>query len=202
MVKIEYKKFYNYDVYEDGRVYSHYKKDFLKYDLVKGYAQYTLYIDKRPRRYKAHRLVAMLFLKQPSQENPIINHKDGNKLNNHYSNLEWCDYYYNNKHARDNNLNNISKSNSERWKNEDFRISTSKNISEGIKKNGCCKGKRNPRFRYEIFDDMGKEYSRVELAQLLNLSQSHTDSLIRKAANGINNSHFESKHIIVKDTKK
>lgn len=31
---MEYKKFYNYDVYKDGRVYSHYTNDFLKYDLV------------------------------------------------------------------------------------------------------------------------------------------------------------------------
>lgn len=28
VTRIEFKKFYNYDVYEDGRVYSHYKNRF------------------------------------------------------------------------------------------------------------------------------------------------------------------------------
>lgn len=37
---------------------------------------------------------------------------------------------------------------------------------------------------------------------MLGLSQSYTDVLIRKAANGINNDHFKLKHIIVKDIKK
>lgn len=203
VIRIEFKKFYNYDVYEDGRVYSHYKNRFLKYDLVQGYVQYTLFIDKKPYKYKAHRLVAMLFLDPPSlEEDIIINHKDGNKLNNHYSNLKWCDYYHNNKHARDNNLNNISKSNSERWKDKGFRDRTSKHISEGRRRTHCSEGKNNVRFRYEIYDDSGREYTRKELASMLGLSQSYTDGLIRKAANGINNDHFKLKHIIVKDIKK
>lgn len=145
----------------------------------------------------------MLFLDPPScEEDCIINHKDGNKLNNHYSNLEWCSYYQNNKHARDNNLNNISKSNSDRWKDEDFRVKTSKHISEGRKRSHCSEGKNNVRFRYEIYDDQGKEYSRKELAQICGLSQSYTDALIKKAANGENNYYFKSKHIIIKDIKK
>lgn len=45
-----------------------------------------------------HRLVAMAFLSNPNHY-PVINHKDGNKQNNHYSNLEWCTVKYNNLHA-------------------------------------------------------------------------------------------------------
>ena len=35
-----------------------------------------------------HRLIAITFLKQPKGCD-IVNHKDGNKLNNNLSNLEW-----------------------------------------------------------------------------------------------------------------
>lgn len=42
----------------------------------------------RSYRNKVHRIVAKLFI--PNYENkPYVNHKDLNKLNNHFSNLEW-----------------------------------------------------------------------------------------------------------------
>ena len=44
-----------------------------------------------------HRLVADCFLGQSA--NKEINHKDGNKRNNHVSNLEWCDRSHNIKHS-------------------------------------------------------------------------------------------------------
>lgn len=50
-----------------------------------------------------HRLVAMCFLDNPNNY-PVVNHKDGNKQNNHYTNLEWCTVRYNNLHAIENNL--------------------------------------------------------------------------------------------------
>jgi NUMOD4 motif. len=47
---------------------------------------------------RAHRLIASTFL--PNTANaPCVNHLDGNKQNNHVSNLEWCDYSRNTKHA-------------------------------------------------------------------------------------------------------
>lgn len=45
-----------------------------------------------------HRLVAEAFIPNPLHL-PIINHKDNNPANNHISNLEWCDYSYNNSYA-------------------------------------------------------------------------------------------------------
>jgi hypothetical protein len=54
-----------------------------------------------------HRLVALAWLENPNLDfvlRPIVNHKDGNKKNYYYKNLEWCSFYENNIHAVNNNL--------------------------------------------------------------------------------------------------
>lgn len=54
-----------------------------------GYRGVNLFKNGRCKRFNIHRLVAMAFV---NNENglPEVNHKDGNKLNNHWQNLEWC----------------------------------------------------------------------------------------------------------------
>jgi hypothetical protein len=48
---------------------------------------------------KIHRLVALVFMGNPDNKR-TINHKDGNKLNNKLSNLEWATDLENSQHAR------------------------------------------------------------------------------------------------------
>lgn len=55
-----------------------------------------------------HRVVAKAFIPNPNNL-PEVNHKDGNKQNNHVDNLEWCTHEYNVKHSVENKLADYSK---------------------------------------------------------------------------------------------
>lgn len=68
-----------------------------------GYKKVSLSKNKVRKHTTVHRLVAEAFISNP-KELPEVNHKDGDKLNNHKNNLEWCTGEYNMKHARSNNL--------------------------------------------------------------------------------------------------
>lgn len=195
-----YKEFYGYLIYNDGKVYSTHTKKFLKGDNVAGYLQYTLSIEGREKKYKAHRLVAMMFIPNP-HDYPVVNHIDGNKLNNNVENLEWCTYYHNNKHARDTGLNNVSESNSKRWEDEEFARRTSAKISKTLKERGCNKGRNNPKFRYIILQN-GRELSRQELASICGRSISWIDQSIRNCAKGEYIEDFLINNIEIIDTKK
>ena len=48
---------------------------------------------------RVHRLVAWEFCLDNRDINLDVNHIDGNKQNNHYTNLEWCNRSKNNIHA-------------------------------------------------------------------------------------------------------
>lgn len=96
-----------YIVYEDGRVIGIRGKP-LKPDIDKdGYYIVTLSINKKSKKIKLHRLVAMCYIDNPENK-PHINHKNGIKSDNSVNNLEWCSAYENNKHAINNSLNRIN----------------------------------------------------------------------------------------------
>lgn len=64
----------------------------------KGYYQVRVTHERKKSWFIVHRTVAKFFIPNPNNL-PQVNHKDGNKLNNHYSNLEWCNNSHNQLHA-------------------------------------------------------------------------------------------------------
>lgn len=81
-----YKKFGDYYVFHNGQIYSCKTHKLLKGSICNGYKVYCL----SGNMYYAHRLVALLFVDNddPKSKN-VVDHIDGNKLNNHYTNLQW-----------------------------------------------------------------------------------------------------------------
>lgn len=89
----------NYSVSNYGRVYSKYKKRYLAISKDKGgYCRVSMMIDGKEKKVSLHRLVAMLFL-DSIEGKEEVNHKDGNKENNKFDNLEWCSRSENIKHS-------------------------------------------------------------------------------------------------------
>lgn len=68
-----------------------------------GYRIVTLTHNGIKKTYKIHRLVAEYFISNPFNK-PMVNHIDGNKINNNYTNLEWVTNWENVIHAKDNGL--------------------------------------------------------------------------------------------------
>lgn len=64
----------------------------------KGYLRIGLTKNKKQKFLLVHRLVAQTFIANTNNY-PVVNHIDGNPLNNNINNLEWCTYSYNTKHA-------------------------------------------------------------------------------------------------------
>ena len=82
----------DYEIYEDGRIFSLKKNQFLKSFVNDnhGYLQLSLY-DGNKKRYKTfliHRLLGKYFV-EGYQDGYVINHINGIKTDNRLDNLEW-----------------------------------------------------------------------------------------------------------------
>jgi len=62
-----------------------------------GYPGLSIKVDGKWTTKKVHRLVAQTFISNTNGF-PMVNHKDGNRANNHIDNLEWCTVSYNNQY--------------------------------------------------------------------------------------------------------
>lgn len=97
---VGYENFFS--VTEYGDVWSKRTNKFLKFVVhPTGYKVFCTKFGGRksqPVLLRIHRLVATTFIDNIDNK-PFVNHKDGNKLNNHVSNLEWVTARENNIHA-------------------------------------------------------------------------------------------------------
>lgn len=86
----------------DGRIYSLSHKKIKTHMPTDSYMRVNL--DKKS--YYIHKLIAIHFIDKPENYNDkwIVNHKDGNKLNNSIGNLEWMSASDNTRHVYDNGL--------------------------------------------------------------------------------------------------
>jgi len=94
-----------YKISNYGRVKNHKGKITEGSNHESGY----LWVSISPKQYLLHRLVAKVFIPNPENKEQV-NHIDGNKINTHASNLEWCSNKENSQHAHDTGLHPNTKS--------------------------------------------------------------------------------------------
>ena len=125
----------NYYVSEDGKIFSN-KSGKLKemrsnVDTSKYKRLGIITNEGKKRHYLVHRLVAICYLPNPLGL-PEVNHKDGDKLNNHYKNLEWVTREENQQHAFGTGLNsNVGKLNGKAILDEEDAVSIYRSLLEG-----------------------------------------------------------------------
>lgn len=87
-----------------------------------GYLQVTLHNSIGHKKFiSVHCLVAICFIPNPKNKS-TVNHKDGNKINNIYSNLEWATHKDQVEHADNMGLRNIKGSKHKRSKLTDSQV--------------------------------------------------------------------------------
>lgn len=76
-----------YAITEDGRVWSHLSNKWLKPGINKGYFEVTLCKERKQKKFLIHRLVYETF-KGIIPKGLVVDHIDGNRLNNTLDNLQ------------------------------------------------------------------------------------------------------------------
>ena len=85
----------NYYIFDDGRIWSKFKKGFLKQTPDRyGYLTITLYINGKDKTTLVHKLMEYNYMDMSLKKNfkdPTVDHIDSNKKNNRYTNLRYLE---------------------------------------------------------------------------------------------------------------
>lgn len=106
-----------YSISNYGRCRNDSKGTILKgrFNKYTGYISYVLQYRQNDKTISAHRTVMKAFCPIEHMDDLVVNHLDGDKTNNHLSNLEWCTPSQNMIHAFENNLRNPKWANQNIW---------------------------------------------------------------------------------------
>lgn len=118
----------------------------------------------RRKTHMVHRLVALAFVPNPDNKS-FVNHIDGNKLNNHADNLEWCTVQENNQHARETGLHKQAKGHKIQYLTSASKAKALANLKD--------KSKLTPeqvRYVRRVFRPRTKDFSATALAEAFGTS--------------------------------
>lgn len=80
-----------YEISNTGKIYSHHTRKILSIQTNNwGYECIIIRANNRRHKKYIHREVAKAFIPNPENKT-LVDHDDNDKLNNHVSNLRWCD---------------------------------------------------------------------------------------------------------------
>ncbi len=144
-----------------------------------GYKSFNIRTKDLTKTFKVHQIVAKTFIPNPESKT-CVNHKDGNKLNNHVNNLEWMSVKENNKHAYEIGLNRVTcRKIRQLDKNGNIiaefdsiaKAEAATNVSGGSIAS-CCKNKKltGGGYRWDFIDENPNEQPNADLTKFVNLN--------------------------------
>lgn len=145
-----------------------------------GYKKVVLCKDGKYKTYYIHRLVALAFIPNPDNL-PEVNHKDEDKTNNYYKNLEWCTRKYNNNYGTRNKK--ISKANKGKKFTGEHKRKMSENHADFKGKNSSRYGKGKPVLMFTLDGEYIRRFECVADANEY-LDKDRHNRNIRKCARG------------------
>lgn len=130
--------------------------------------------DQKYHEFSLHRLLATTFIPVDNQEDKIINHKNGDKLDNRIDNLEWITQKENIQHALKNELIPVNKKAVLQYSLDGIFINKYNSIQEAVEKTGCdrsaiikvCKGKQKSSLGFSWKYDNEKDREFIDTKQM------------------------------------
>ena len=159
----------NYEISNHGEVKNKTTKRILKSSLVGGYLSIGLRINNKTVTSFIHRLVATSFL-ICIDESFIVNHKDGDKINNNVKNLEWISLSENSQHAYSLGLHKPTKIKVSQYTLDNIFITEFESIMDAEKETGVsngsisnvCRGVRNRKTLRMIYQQYHNQHQMVK----------------------------------------